>query len=130
MATSKGGATSKGANSAKSVSSGTGNSAESPEDPKKKKKMDKRHLWPTILGRKGTNKEATDLARAHIESKAKPTAAVINRILNTKVTEAQLGGLINGPRRKFHSITDPKVVLKELTQGKPRTEKPLAGVYI
>ena len=128
MATSKGGATSSGANSAKSVSSGTGNSAESPEDPKKK--MDKQHLWPTILGRKGTNKEATDLARAHIESKAKPTAAVINRILNTKVTEAQLEGLINGPRRKFHSITDPEVVLKELTQGKPRTEKSLAGVYI
>lgn len=127
MITSKGGTTSKGA---KRVTSETGNSAESPEDPNKKKKIDKSHLWPTILGRKGTNKEATDIARAHIESKAKPTAAVVNSILNTKVTEAQLEGLLNGPRRKFHSITDPKAVLKELTQGKPRTEKELAGVYI
>jgi len=87
-------------------------------------------LWPTILGRAGVNKDAMDLARAHMESGKSTNAQIINQILGTQITDDQLLRLLNGPRLRFHDLSNTKEIIRIIKQGSLISEKDLAGVYM
>ena len=104
--------------------------ASGPPNGSNKPNKSNKTLWPTILGRAGVNKDAMDLARAHMESGKSTNAQIINQILGTQITDDQLLRLLNGPRLRFHDLSNTKEIIRIIKQGSLISEKDLAGVYM
>lgn len=110
------------------------------EDLKKKGSLQKEKLflWQTILGLTGENKHRFQLAKDYIDSKATPNANIVNKILDTNISEQELMKLIDGPRLHFDDLTDSKKVIQIIKKRYSLTDKTIirspmgrpVGIYI
>ena len=57
-------------------------------------------------------------------------AHIINKILGTQITDDQLLRLLNGPRLRFHDLSNTNEILRIIKQGSTISTKDLAGVYM
>lgn len=94
----------------------------------------KDNSWSTILGRKGPNIYAHQLANTQIKSGKAVTLGVLNEILaysNILVGEDTLNSLVTMPRFVFTNLDKPET--RYLIQGKlglPHSKTQARGVYI
>lgn len=72
---------------------------------------------------------AFEVAKNFILSGKKPTSAIINQLLGTKITDKDLSNLLNGPKHVFKHLTDHKKVIATLRKlGKQKNT--FSGIYI
>jgi len=107
-----------------------------PEKPKPEKKDNnkKENPWPVILGRKGSNLYAHELAKAQIKKGTPVTVGVLNEILaysNILVSEDTLNSLITMPRFVFTDL-DKKETRRLIDNklGLPHSKIQQRGIYI
>lgn len=107
-----------------------------PEKPKPEKKDSnkKYNSWPVILGRKGNNLYAHELAKAQIKKGTPVTVGVLNEILaysNMLVSEDTLNSLITMPRFVFTDL-DKKETRRLIDDklGLPHSKIQQRGIYI
>ena len=90
--------------------------------------------WGLILGRKGSNVYAHELAKAHINSGKQITIKVLNEILaysNILVSEEKFNSLINMPRMIFNDLHKKETrSLIDDKLGLPHSKIQRRGVYI
>ena len=73
---------------------------------------------------------AEEAARAHMKSGKPTNAHVINQICGTRITDNQLTRLLNGPRLRFHDLSNTSEIIRILRQGSSISKKQLAGAYM
>ena len=107
-----------------------------PEKPKPEKKDNnkKENPWPVILGRKGSNLYAHELAKAQIKKGTPVTVGVLNEILaysNILVSEDTLNSLITMARFVFTDL-DKKETRRLIDNklGLPHSKIQQRGIYI
>uniref|UniRef100_UPI0023D858A9 hypothetical protein n=1 Tax=Gonatophragmium mori TaxID=2966219 RepID=UPI0023D858A9 len=101
-------------------------------DPEKKPK--KKKDWNRILGKKGENVYAHQLANAQVKSNKAVSLNTLNKILSFSgmlVSEETLNSLINMPRLTFHELYKEKTVsVLYNTIGLPHSKNQARGIYI
>lgn len=106
-----------------------GNDPEEPNDNKNKEKD-----WGLILGRKGKNVYAHQLAKAQLNSGKPVTLKVLNEILaysNILVSEETLNSLLNMPRLVYYDLHKQETInLIYEKLGSPYSKTQVRGIYI
>ena len=64
-----------------------------------------------------------------MQTRIKPTSTIINKLLNTSITDKKLQNLINSPKYIFNDLTDLKKIIRKLRNlGKQYNTN--SGIYI
>ena len=117
-----------------SLAAGKKYNGENPFEPEEDPEKDKKQDWGLILGRKGKNLFAHQLANAQINSCKPVTLKVLNEILaysNILVSEDTLNSLLTIPKWVFSDLHKQKtldLIYEKL--GLPHSKVQTQGVYI
>lgn len=96
--------------------------SENSEEPNKNKDD-----WLAFLSKE--MKEKFELAREFMRTNKKANADIINKLLDSNISETDLHNLLNGPKILFTDLSDKKSLMKMITKTGKEFDS-LSGVYI